>query len=399
MSEKRILFIHDHPDILPELKKLAGRMHDEWDINYISGDNEAYVNLTGDSYTIVVSGIFAPSDKTVILLKKVKETFPGSVRFVFAGQLPREIILKSVGDVHQYLNAPCSADTFLKQANNSIGLRDLLMNSELQTRIASIETLPSPPEIYNQLILALQSENTSIQKIAELISKDISITAKLLQMINSACFGLPHRVESTLYAVNLLGLDTVRSLVLAAGLFNQFRDPRIPGFSIERIYSASLAVGSRSRLIAHAFGLDRRLTEDALMAGMLHDIGKLVLLSNFQEELTTAVKLADDRNIPLYQAEKEILGVSDAEIGAYLLSLWGLPDNILEAVALHYRPQKAKSPMINVLTSVHLAFAINYDQTYNIKKEGPTAVDLEYLTRLNLAEQLPSLRDFCMAAV
>ena len=399
MSVNRILFIHDHPDMMQELKTLSGRMPKDWEIDFISDDREKIANLANDTYTTVVSGINSPSDKTVTLLKKVKEIFPGCVRFVYSRQLPREIVLSSVGDVHQYLTAPCSPDNFLKQVNNSISLRTLLLNGELQTRIASIEALPSPPDTYNQLITALRSDDVSIQKVADLISKDISITAKLLQMINSACFGLPQRVESTLYAVNLLGLETVRTLVLAAGVFNQFKDPHIPGFSIERIYSNSLAVGSSARLIAHAFGLDKRLTEDALTAGILHDIGKLIMLSQFQGELKTAVQLASDRNVPLYQAEKEVLGVSDAEIGAYLLSLWGLPDTVLEAVALHYLPQKAKSPMINVLTSVHLAFAINYDQKNNIKNEGPTAVDLEYLNRLNLAEQLPSLRDFCTAAV
>ncbi len=141
--------------------------------------------------------------------------------------------------------------------NNSFRLYQLLSNKELRDRISSVGSLPSQPEIHSQILKELKTDNTSVKKVADLISKDVGITAKLLQMVNSAFFGLPSHVESVQHAINLLGLDTVQSIVFSAGVFSQFKDPKLPGFSFESIYSQSVSVGAKAQLIAHAFDLDR----------------------------------------------------------------------------------------------------------------------------------------------
>jgi putative nucleotidyltransferase with HDIG domain len=298
---------------------------------------------------------------------------------------------------HQYVTKPCKPQTLEMMLQNSLGLRRLLTNEALHSRIAKIGSLPSPPAIYNQLVGELQSETANMQKIANLIRQDVSITAKLLQIINSAYFGLPTHVESPLQAVNLLGLDTVKSVVLTAGVFSQFDDPRLPEFSIDQIFNHSIAVGTSARHFANAFGLERRQSEDSLMAGMLHDIGKLVMLTEFKEELSLALKLSERESIRFYEAERRIFGVTHADIGAHLLSLWGLSDSILEAVALHATPNLAPSPMVNVLTAVHLANAIDHDQRSLTNDPMSTYADMAYLKGLGIAGQLPFLRTLCLA--
>jgi len=152
-------------------------------------------------------------------------------------------------------------------------------------------------------------------------------------------------------------------------------------------------------LLAHAFGLNRSVSEDALMGGMLHDVGKAVLLTEFQSELTESVERAAQREIPLHEAEKEILGVTDAEIGAYLLSLWGLPHSIIEAVAHHYDPHKSPQPMMNATTAVHLAYALDSDEVKRVRDQSLSAIDMEYLTSLGIADQIASFQNFCAGAV
>jgi len=218
-------------------------------------------------------------------------------------------------------------------------------------------------------------------------------------MVNSAFFGLQNYIESPAHAVNLLGLDAVQNIVLAAGVFDQFEDPKLPGFSLENIYKRSMAVGAGAKFLATTFGLMRRLTDEALMAGMLHDVGKLVMLSHFQGELQESVRLSESESMSLHQAQKEILGCNDAEIGAHLLSLWGLPDSILEAVALHYSPSISPSPIMNVLTSVHLAFALDYDLINKIRDPELSVVDMDYLDKLNMSNQLDSLRNISQGAM
>ena len=333
------------------------------------------------------------------LLKDVAEQYPKTIRFALSENIERGSVLSTVGNVHQYLAKPCPPDSFFKLLDNSVSLRDLLGDSNLQERIGRITSLPSPPEVYNRLVEELKSEEASLRNVAEIISRDVGLTVKILQMVNSAFFGLRTHVESPLHAVTLLGLDTIQSLVLSAGVINQFKAPVLPGFSLDGFHSRGLAVGTSARLLATAFGLHKRSTENALMAGLLHDVGKLVMLTHFQDEFVKAVSVASDNDWPLYVAEKEVLGVTDAQIGAYLLSLWGLPDPIIEAVALHYTPSQTPSPLMNVLTSVHLAFALNEDHEHKIRDDANSAVDMDYLQRLDLCEQLPGLRNLGLAAV
>ncbi len=395
----RILLIDSDPGNAPDQGELTANFKDTWDIKLAKSGNEALKLFNTTDFDAVVSEMVLEDTTGPELLRNIQKKNPGALRIILTANNDRDLVYKAINVGHRYIAKPCQADSLCKLIENSLGLRELLNSEELHIRIATIDMLPSPPEIYNRLVEELRNDNTNPRRIADLIKKDISITAKILQMTNSAYFGLPTHIESILHAVNFLGLDTIRSLVLAAGVFSQFQDPGLPGYSIDSIYSRSVMIGTSSRHIANAFGLHSRMTDDALMAGMLHDVGKLVMLLHFQEELQQSIRISEEKHITICEAEREILGVTDAEIGAHLLSLWGLPDTILEAVALHYWPSKASSPILNVLTAVHLAFAIEYDQSHKIRDENKSAVDRQYISKLGLAEELPNLRNFCTAAM
>jgi len=275
--------------------------------------------------------------------------------------------------------------------SSSFGLQQILSNPKLHARIAKIKTLPSPPEIYNEVVHELQSDTASIDTIAKLISKDVSLSAKLLQIVNSAFFGLPQSVESVTLAISYLGLNTVQGLVLTAGVY---ASASIPGALLESIFNHSITVGPLAKKIANEIGLEHRDSEDAFLAGVLHDVGKLVMLANFKDEMGEAIKLAQEKSLQPYLAENEILGANHAEIGAHLLSLWGLYDPILEAVAYHHNPRQSTHPTRNILTAVYLANAIEHSGA-NDCNELLSALDIEYLETLDLIDQLPQLQECC----
>jgi len=391
-DKKRILFVDDQPNILAGLRRMLHKMQDEWEMEFCESGKEALATMEKQPFDLVVSDMMMPEMNGAQLLKKVRELYPGTVRFILSGHSDRELILQSVGYAHQYIAKPCDADKLKHYLNSSSGLRQILSNPELHARIARVKTLPSPPDIYNQIVLELQSETASIDSIAKLISKDVSISAKLLQIVNSAFFGLPQHVESVAKAVNYLGLNTVQGLVLSAGVHDQLKDAAIPEALLESIFNHSMAVGGHAKKIAVEIGLQQRDTEDALIAGLLHDIGKLVMLANFKDEMSAAIKLAQEKSIEPCLAEKEILGANHGEIGAHLLSLWGLHDPILEAVAFHHNPQHTTEPTKNILTTVHIANAID-----NCKPgdgdEFLSALDAEYLEALDLIDQVSHLQD------
>ncbi|MCP4566663.1 MAG: HDOD domain-containing protein [FCB group bacterium] len=400
MPQRRILFVNRENTAHSKLTDLLINSTEEWVSNSAADCEQALAILAEDGpFDVVISEMEGPGIDGIDMLKTIRELYPGTTRYIVSDSDNREAITRAMAYAHQCVPRSIPVDKFAKLIDNSLGIRKILSDKNLLDRISAIDSLPSPPEIYKKLVGEFQSENVTIQKISDIIKQDVGITAKLLQIVNSAYFGLQTHVESPMHAVNLLGLDTVKSVVMAAGTFNQLKADNLPGFSCEAIYDRSMAVGAGARLTATAFGLDRRESDSALMAGMLHDVGKLVMLGYFPDELMEAAKISQEKKITLHAAEKEVLGVSDAQMGAYLLSLWGLPDSILEAVALHYDPNQTPSPIINTLTTVHLAYALDYDQINNVRDDKLSAVDLEYLDQLNLKDQLEDLRNFCTAAV
>lgn len=396
MSERtKLLFVDDQPEVLAGLRRMLHKERQTWDMTFAASGEEALKIMAEQPFDVVIADMMMPVMNGAQLLQKVKDLYPGTVRYILSGQSDWKMVLQAVGAAHQYIAKPCEPSQLKEYLARSMGLRQLVTEPALHQRIAAIGSLPSPPRIYNELMAEIQSDDASLQKIAEIISKDVSLTAKVLQMVNSAFFGLPTHVESPLRAVNLLGLDTVQGLVLAAGVFSQFDDPGLPGFAIEGIYSHSIQVGSNAKRVAKALGLPSRLVEDALLAGLLHDIGKLLLAANFREEFSRALVWARENSCSLQEAEVEIIGVSHAEVGAHLMSLWGLPDSILEAIALHHNPSLWNNLTASPLTAVHFANALDQPGADADKPRELPDLDFHYLEQVGVADRVEELVGLC----
>ncbi len=397
MPSKSILFVFadEQPQVLDGIRQILSRRQNEWDVDFVSSGPEALSAMKRNPVDVIVTDMIMPGMNGVELLQKASELYPGTVRFIQSGEADRKVVLESIGVAHRSITKPVNPETLRNFLTTSLGLRELLCQQELHARIAGIGVLPSPPEIYNQLMSELQSESASIKSVSEIVCRDISLTAKLLQMVNSAFFGLPSHVDSVFQAVNLLGLATVRGLVLTAGTFSQFEFPPLSNMSIDSIYSHSLAVGTRAQKIAAAIGLARPMCDEALMAGMLHDVGKLIMLTHFQDELKEALRLAEESSLPLHEAERKVMKVCHADIGAHLLSLWGLPDAILEPVALHHAPQRMPIPQRSILTAVHIANALEHEEHDGEKTNSVSRLDQDYVNKLGLAAKIDEFKESC----
>lgn len=391
MSVVRILFVGQW-DVREELAATFGTQPNRWSVDFAATGTDALEKLQAQTYDAVVTEIELAGVTAVDLLGQVKERSPLALRFVLSASSNHQALICALGAAHQIVGKPCKPAVLEKLIVNSLAMRMLLNDDRLHARIAQIDKLPVLPSIYNQLVKEMKSESVSVRRVADLIRGDIAITARVLQIINSAHFGMSRRVESVLQAVNLLGLDIIKTLVLTSGVFSQFEESGLPGFLLDEIYSHSLAVGTGAQHLANAMGLSNRQAEEALTAGALHDIGKLVLVTNFETEARQIVKSVQQQQLPLHEAERQVLGVSHCEIGAHLLSLWGLSDQILEAVAFHENPQSAAQPTLGVLTAVHLANAFDHDQRASLDDRRSTTADVDYLGQVGLSSQTAQLR-------
>src|SRR5882757_4698210 len=204
---------------------------------------------------------------------------------------------------------------------------------------------------------ALASPDTSLEQIGDIIASDPAMTAKILQLVNSAFFGIARRISNPAEAVQFLGVGRVRSLVLSLHVFSCFDEFHPKSFSIERVWKHSMSTGLVAQKIARMQKVERPVIDETYVAGMLHDIGKVMLAASLPDAYEKAVQLAAGEKIPLIQAEREVFGVNHAQVGAYLLGLWGLPITIVEAVAFHHQPQESAVKTFSPLTAVHLASA------------------------------------------
>jgi len=392
-GKKRVLFVDDEPHVLDGLRRMLGKMRDEWEMEFATSGAEALAALAKHPFDIIVTDMRMPVMNGAQLLNEVKVRYPGIVRFILSGHSNLDLIMRSAGSAHQYLAKPCDAEMLTQTVRRSYALRDLLNDRRLGEILSGITTLPVLPGVYSQLVQALADEKTSPAEVGRIVSQDVGMTAKVLQLINSAFFGVRRRVEDPAQAVFYIGLDAVRGLVLSVGVFSQFTGLEVPDFSIEALHRHCLDVGARAKQIATRQGASKQFQGDTFIGGVLHDVGTLILVANFAREFQAIRSLSGARQIPMIDAEREVLGATHAELGGYLLGLWGLPDPVVEAVAFHHSPRSCLNREFSPLTAVHVANGLAHEQVSGEAGNGAELVDREYLAELGLVDRLPKWKN------
>jgi HD-like signal output (HDOD) protein len=362
MSERNKILFVDRPSALEEIRKLASPLNDEWDTRFAPSGPEGMKHLEREPFTAVVSDIHMTVKDNVELLNEVRERFPDVVRIVLSDSSDRETVLRSTAKTaHQYLTKPCDTVVLRSALEGACGLRNWLRNESIKKVVSRMDSIPSIPSLYNEIMFELSRKDVSVPKIANIISKDVGMSAKVLQVVNSAFFCLRQRITNIAQAVNLLGYDLVRSLVFSLQVFSQFVLSRGSGLNLGQVWMHSFRVGLFSKAITEAETDDRSLIDDAFMAGMLHDMGKLILATNFPDEWNTARRLCDEENISLIEAENRVLSATHYEAGGYFTCLWGLPDAIVRAVSFHHLRCSLLGDRINSLMSVYAANTIEHE--------------------------------------
>ena len=393
----RVLFVDDEPNILQGLQRLLRPMRREWEMSFALGPREAMALFDQAPFDVVVSDMRMPEMTGTELLGRIRDINPAVARIVLSGHSQLESAVRSAGIAHQFLAKPCDAEALRETILRVLALRKLLHDPELTRLVAGIGSLPSLPASYAAINDELAGEDPSLQRVAEIISKDIAMSAKVLQLVNSAFFGLARRVETIEQAVTLLGTEIIRSLVLSNAAFSQFR-PVSKTFSLERLWNHSIVTGSIAAAIARAEHADKTVVGEALQAGMLHDIGQLILATHKAEPFDAALDAASARSVPLLETELEMLGSTHAQVGAYLLGLWGLPDNTVEAVAFHHAPGSCSLSKFAPLTAVHAANALFHSAVDGHDSlEGQ--VDMEFLTAANCSARLADWQEVARGAL
>jgi len=389
---KQILLVDDEPAVLEGLQRALHAMRNVWEITTVAGGEAALTLLSQRAFDVVVSDLHMPGVNGADVLSAVLRSSPKTVRIVLSGQTDRDLILKSMGNTHQFLSKPCDTETIRNTITRACALQDLPTDESLRRLVSQIHTLPSLPELYAKLVEELRSEEPSLGALGEITSQDMGMTAKVLQIINSAFFGIPQKVADPRLAISLLGLETMRALVFSAFVFSEFDRETLRNFPLTAVWTHSISTGSLAQAIAQAEKLSKRDCGYALMGGLLHDCGQLILASNLADPYRDCLSMARNESLPVAKAEKQFLGSTHADIGAYLLGLWGLPEPIVEAVAFHHDPARCLGQVFRPMTAVHVANTLEHEAGGSPLAGPPSPVNPAYLREIRMEEHLAQWR-------
>jgi len=386
---KRLLFVDDDPMVLEGLRRSLHSMRSEWQMRFVPSAAEALETLEHETYDAVVSDMRMPMIDGAELLERIKERYPDVVRMILSGQSSREAIYRSIAPAHQFLSKPCNPKELVSRLTQAFAMRDVLSNQSLKTVISGMRSIPTLPTLYGELTDSLRSEEPSLTQIARIISKDVGMAAKILQLANSAFVGASGHVSSLVQALALIGTENVRTLVLSVHVFSQFDGQSKVAARLPEIWDHSVAVSSLAQRIATCENSPKGLVEESFTAGLLHDIGKVILLVEMPEEYCEIFESGSRRGDGRERAQ---LGCTHGEVGAYLMSIWGIPLPVVQAVAFHHQPSQTKETHFSSLTAVHAANAI-VSATHSSAQNHDGAIDMNYLDSLNLRHREPIWRD------
>jgi putative nucleotidyltransferase with HDIG domain len=352
---KRILFVDDDAPVLSGLRVRLHRLRTKWDMHFVESGAAAVTELERSPFDVVVSDMRMPGMDGAELLHIVRDRWPETIRIALSGYAELQQVVRLVPYAHQYYSKPCEAGQLENLIDRCLRLHELLRQPALRAVVGRVCKLPAMPQIYAKLQSMLANDDTSVHEVAQLIAADAAIAAKVLQLVNSAFFRLARRITNIEHAVGHLGFSAIRNLVLSAEVFSRWPGKNTPcALDINQLQSHVHAVAAAARSLA----ADTPRADDALLAGLLHDIGYWILADECRDELKESLATASAEQIPLHEAETRVIGASHAQIGAYLLGIWGLPYPVIEAVAHHHTPQSVPPVEFDPLAALAVAHAL-----------------------------------------
>ena len=220
--------------------------------------------------------------------------------------------------------------------------------------IENISSIPTLPTVIERLTRLLQNPKTSAEEVGKAITTDQALASKVLKLVNSAFYGFPGRISTITHAIVILGFSTVKNVVLTASIFDAFRNKGedMTGFDLEDFWLHSIACGAASSSIAKQIGGCEK--EECFIAGLIHDLGKLILCQYLPKEFSLALRHCADNQQLLYESEKKLFDSTHAQIGGYLTERWNLPPNLQNPVKYHHQPSSTHEHYL-ITAIVHCA--------------------------------------------
>lgn len=391
-----VLFVDDNEQLLHSLARLLAARGLPWDARFAQSGSKALASLDQHPCDVVVSDANLPDMAGSELLDRIKDGWPLTLRILLTARTEDSVVSGLLKSAHQLLSTPCPALQLLDAVQTACRLGGLYMNEAVRTVVHKLDHLPVVPKIYTELRTELAKEDFTVQAVGNIIAQDMGLTAGILKIVNSPYFGLSRRVDSPHQAVTILGANMLKGLVLYEQIFKTLDPNKYPDFNVERLWSHSLDAARCCRALAKSEGKKGREAEDAFLAGLLHDMGKIVLNEGASSEYIHVLRKSQAENLPLVEAEIALLGTTHAEIGAYVLGLWGFDFPVVQPIAAHHEPSRyGEKDLITAI--LHCTDVFLHDIYHQKSGHSALTLDEHYMVAGGLSERMSDWQEIIVA--
>jgi HD-like signal output (HDOD) protein/ActR/RegA family two-component response regulator len=390
---KHILFVDDEPHFLDSLRlRLHGKQY-KWAMAFVESGGGALAELQRCPYDLVVSDVHMNGMDGARLLRTIADRWPSTIRIALSGptaDVGHAMRLAPVA--HQSLSKPCEPNVRENLNDRCFSLQDMLRAPQLRAAVGRMRQVPPLRGTFAKLQTLLGNEAVTVAEVAALVSSDTIIAAKVLQMVNSAFFRGGRRISNIDQAITHLGFGTLRALVMSAEVFAAWPDKSASQtVNLEKLQAHTQHVVAMTQSIVSMATMPSQaaraqLIDDAILAALVHDLGYWVLAHELPQELEAARLRAIQHSISLHEAERDAIGATHAEIGAYLLGIWGFPYSVVEAVAYHHSPRQVQQTSFDALAALAIAHATTPMGDTDAFQGGPLPdeqVDQNYLPTIH----------------
>ncbi|MFC1498998.1 response regulator [Verrucomicrobiota bacterium] len=390
-----ILFVDDESRILDALRRMLRSQKNKWDIKFTTSGREALELMARQPFKVVISDMKMPEMDGGELLDRIRQLYPETIRFILSGHADKEMILRTIGPTHRFFTKPCDSGFLIKEISKAIATCNTMnAHKDIQAVVSGTLFLPAMPELYAELKSELEKPDMSIKRIAEIISHDVAMTAEILHLVNSSFFG-PYQDENNVFeALKYLGAETVKGIILSTGVLQTLPEATLKQFDLRELQKHSIHTGDLCGMIVKdVMPGNTQMIDRAITAGLLHDIGKLILVTNVSESYTAIYQKYKQGALPLHAVEENTLSTTHAEVGGYLAALWGSPQSISDAISCHHQPSTSLNESFSILTAVHIANILTHECSNRSNEKYPLEFDSQYLKKTKTGNRLEGWRE------
>ena len=332
----KVLVVDDDPLILKALHRTFCVRWPDWEIIAVTSGEMAVGWLTRSPFDLVLTDMQMPGMDGSLVLKMARELQPNAVRVVLSGHAPLLRIMEAQGDYHRFLTKPIDPNELMTILGGFCLESSDIGTQKARALVAGLDGIPCLPRNLVRLRGLLETPNPSLAEIHREVSQDIGMAAKILKLVNSAYLSFGRSITDLNQAVKYLGAEVIHELVMGQNVLASAVDVTPEGLDLEGLWSHSRSVGREaSALILKETGSEAAAAE-AYSIGLLHDVGMVVLATQPSSGYRAILERVVTKGANLPSLEREKYGTDHIQIGAQLMSLWGLPESFISVIREHH---------------------------------------------------------------